>query len=293
MKNILFGLLMVVCYGTLFAQEKPAAYILEEGYDFWMKEKGDTAHVFADVAYIRDYPGTKGKLLDSIPQETLVIIKSDCYNNSTARGFEAPWRKISYIKEGKQKEGFIWSGLLAIGRMQHKDGTIFSVGFLRRDKETSYSPEAYMLQIKCFDTNHNLQTKVYYPAGLSEQRYSEHKLLPNMGLEGLENIIRIGFLGEACGIPSEYYYFSWNGNEIIPMFNRYTVGDAGIYHHEEKILFPSEHNLDKNLIIKDIEEGEVIDEDAQDYKYKTTRKRVKYIWNGKVASELIEMKAVN
>lgn len=64
MKNILFSLLLVVCSNTLLGQEQPAAYILEEGYDFWMKEKGDTAYVFADVAYIRDYPGTKGKLLD-------------------------------------------------------------------------------------------------------------------------------------------------------------------------------------------------------------------------------------
>lgn len=293
MKNILFSLLLVIYTGALFGQEEPAAYVLEDGYDFWMKQKGDTAYVFADMAYIRDYPSTQGKLLDSIPQETLVIIKSDSYNNSTARGFEAPWRKISYFKDGRQKDGFIWSGLLAIGRIQGQDGTVFSIGFLRHEKETSYSPGAYMLQIKCFDANHNLKAKDYYPAELSEQRYSEHKLLPNMGLQGLKNMLRIGFFGEACGIPTYYYYFSWNGNEIIPMFSRYNVADAGIYYYEEKILFPSEHNLDDNLIIKDIEEGEVIDENAEEYQYKKTRKRVKYIWNGKVSSELLEMKAVN
>ncbi|WP_022829320.1 hypothetical protein [Sphingobacterium paucimobilis] len=293
MKKLFFGLCLLMYTNIVFAQEQPAAYVLEDGYDFWMKEKGDTAYVFADMAYIRDYPSTKGKLLDSIPQETRVIIKSDSYNNSIARGFEAPWRKISYVKDGKEKEGFIWSGLLSIGRIQQKDGTIFNIGFLRYEKETSYSAATYLLEVKCFDSNGHLKAKDYYPAELSEQRYSEHKLLPHMGLEGLENIVRIGFLGEACGIPSFYYYFSWDGKEVIPMFSRYTVSDAGIYYHEEKILFPSEHNLDPNLIIKDIEEGEVIDEDAQEYHYKKTRKRIKYIWDGKIAAELIEMKAVN
>ena len=293
MRIILFSLMMLICASSLHAQEDAAAYIVEDDYGFWQKQIGDTAYVFAEIAYIRDYPSTRGRLLDSLTQETQLIIKSDSYNNSIARGFEAPWRRVSYVKDGKRKEGFIWSGLLALGRLVSQDGNIFSFGFLRYDKETSYSPAAYMLQVKCFDANKNLKSKDYYPAELNEQRYSDYKLLPNMGLSGLQNIFRIGFLGEACGIPSYYYYFSWNGQEIIPMFSRYTVGDAGIYYYEEKILFPSEHNLDPNLIIKDIEEGEVIDENAEEYQYKKKRRRERYIWDGKVASKLMEMKDVN
>lgn len=293
MRTILFSLMMLVCAAPLYAQEDAAAYIVEDDYGFWQKQVGDTAYVFADIAYIRDYPSTRGRLLDSLPQETALIIKSESYNNAMARGFEAPWRRVSYVKDGQRKEGFIWSGLLALGRLVSEEGNIFSFGFLRYEKETSYSPAAYMLQVKCFDRNKNLKSKDYYPAELDEQRYSEYKLLPSMGLSGLQNIFRIGFLGEACGIPSYYYYFSWNGQEILPMFSRYTVGDAGIYYYEEKILFPSEHNLDPNLIIKDIEEGEVIDENAEEYQYKKKRKREKYIWDGKVASQLMEMKAIN
>ncbi|WP_164108074.1 MULTISPECIES: hypothetical protein [Sphingobacterium] len=293
MRTLLFSLMMLVCAAPLYAQEDAAAYIAEDDYGFWQKQVGDTAYVFADVAYIRDYPSTRGRLLDSLPQETALLIKSESYNNAMARGFEAPWRRVSYFKDGQRKEGFIWSGLLALGRLVSEEGNIFSFGFLRYEKETSYSPAAYMLQVKCFDRNRNLKSKDYYPAELDEQRYSEYKLLPSMGLSGLQNIFRIGFLGEACGVPSYYYYFSWNGREILPMFSRYTVGDAGIYYYEEKILFPSEHNLDPNLIIKDIEEGEVIDENAEEYQYKKKRKREKYIWDGKVASQLMEMRAIN
>lgn len=293
MKNIIFTFLILVNIPLLLtAQEDPTAYILENGYDFWHNEIGDTTYVFADVAYIRDYPGTRGRVLDSVTQETQVIIKSESYNNSFVRGFEAPWRKVSYLKDGERKEGFIWSGLLALGRTVDHNGNIFSFGFLRHDKETSYSAASYLLEVKCFDENKNLKSKDYCPAEINEQYYTEYKLMPNMGLSGLENIFRIGFLGEACGVPTIHYYFSWNGQEIIPMFHRFNVSDAGVYYYEERILFPSEHHLDANLIIKDIEEGEVIDENANEYTYKKTHKREKFLWDGKIASQLLEMKAI-
>lgn len=294
MKNILFTLLILISsLATLSAQDAPTAYIVEDGYDFWHKQPGDTAYVFADVAYIRDYPSTRGRLLDSLTQETEVIIKSESYNNSFARGFEAPWYKVSYIKDGKRKEGFIWAGLLALGRTVNNTGNVFSFGFLKREKETDYNFPSYLLEVKCFDENNNLKSRNHYPAELNEQRYSEYKLLPNMGLAGLENIFRIGFLAESCGVPTIHYYFSWNGQEIIPMFDRQRVSDAGVFYYEETILFPSEHKLDANLILKDIEEGEVIDDTAVDLEYKKTRKREKFIWDGKYARQLLEMKAID
>lgn len=292
MKILLLSLLLCLSTIRLSAQNEPAAYILEDGYNFWNKQVGDTAYIFSDIAYIRDYPGIKGRLLDSLTQETPLIVKSENYNNTKVKGFEAPWYKVAYVKDGKKKEGFIWAGLLSLGRQQNKLGDVFSYGFLRFEKETSYSPAAYMMEVKCFDHNGSLKAKDYYPAELSEQRYSELKILPDMGLSGLSNVIRIAFFGEACGIPTYHYYFSWNSKEIIPMFSRYDVGDAGIFYHEEKILFPSEHKLDANLIIKDIEEGEVIDENAQDYQYKKIRKREKFMWDGKVVSQLMEMKPI-
>lgn len=123
-----------------------------------------------------------------------------------------------------------------------------------------------------------------------DKTYAESKLLPNMGLEGLQTIHRVGFHGEACGIPTTHYYVGWNGQHFVTMFNKSSVSDAGVFYHEEIILFPSEHNLDSNLIIKDIIEGEAIDEQAQELKFKETRSREKFLWDGKVVTQLLEMR---
>jgi len=44
------------------------------------------------------------------------------------------------------------------------------------------------------------------------------------------------------------------------------------------------------LIIRDAIQGEVIDENAEDPKYKETKTREKFIWDGKEARQLIIMK---
>lgn len=65
------------------------------------------------------------------------------------------------------------------------------------------------------------------------------------------------------------------------MFSKSAVSDAGVSYYEEKILFPSEHNLEPGLIIKDIVQGEVIDYEAEELQYSETKHRQKYSWDGK------------
>ncbi|MFE7086336.1 hypothetical protein ACFU8T_12245 [Sphingobacterium spiritivorum] len=74
------------------------------------------------------------------------------------------------------------------------------------------------------------------------------------------------------------------------MPNRYTVSDGGIFYHEEKILFPSEHKKAPNLVYKLIEEGEGYESEEEDSKMTITKKQETYIWNGKTFSQLLEMK---
>ncbi|MCA5006472.1 SH3 domain-containing protein [Sphingobacterium bovistauri] len=289
MKRILLIFVLTFILQSSYSQSQEAAAYEVDEFNLWNKQIGDTAYVFADQAYLRDAPSLNGKIIDSLVHGTPVYIKSEAYNPSTIRGFKAPWQKISYLYDNKYKEGFIWLGLLDLGHNKNNKSLNFIHGFLRFEKGTSYSEPTYLLEIKCMDNN-NLIARNYYPVSLNGQTYTDSKILPNMGLSNLESIHRIGFLGEACGIASTHYYFSWNGQNFETMFQKSSVGDAGVYYYEETILFPSEHNLGANLIIKDIEEGEVIDEYVSEPKYKKTRKREKYYWDGKHAAQVIEMK---
>ena len=285
--NILF-LLLVATQG-IHAQDSNKGKLVEASeFNLWNKHKGDKAVVYADIAYIRDFPSTKSNVIDSLTQGDEIKINSIPYNNSIIRGFEAPWYKIKYSKNGVSKDGYIWLGLVALGNQQ-QDDIKFIHGILRYEKETSYSPATYFLEIKALDKQNNTVAKQYYPIQIDGQSYTDNKILGNMGLEGLSSIHRIGFMSEACGVPTDHYYFGFNGSEFITMFKKTAIGDAGIFYHEEKILFPSEHNLAPNLIIKDIESGEVIDEEAEELKYKIKKSREKYIWDGKHVSQVIEM----
>ena len=101
-----------------------------------------------------------------------------------------------------------------------------------------------------------------------------------MGLQNVKQIIRIEFLGEACGIPSEYNYVAWTGQRLVDLPSRYSVSDAGVFYYDEKILFPSEHGKNNQLIYKYIEEGEAIDDDAENPNFKITKKSEEFLWNG-------------
>jgi len=290
MKSAILGLLILLVGNLAKGQDKPAAYEVYEGYNLWNKQIGDTSYVFADMAYVRDYPSTQSVILDSLIHGTLVVIKSNGYNSSHIRGFHAPWHEIAYIKDGKARQGFIWLGLLALGRHVDALGNQFIHGFLKREKESEYDGSSYLCEVKYLTPNQHIIARYTYSVDLSDQTYAESKLLPNMGLEGLQTIHRVGFHGEACGIPTTHYYVGWNGQHFVTMFNKSSVSDAGVFYHEEIILFPSEHNLDSNLIIKDIIEGEAIDEQAQELKFKETRSREKFLWDGKVVTQLLEMR---
>lgn len=280
---------MLVSFATYGQQDKPADYEVSEQYNLWNIQKGDTAYVFADVAYVRDYPDTYGVLLDSLTHGTMLIITSNGYNERTIRGYEAPWHEVQYEKNGHIKNGFIWLGLLALGRHVDAKDNQFIHGLLRYEKPSEYSGNAYICEVKYLTPDNKLIGKGHYPVYRNGQTYTESKLLPNMGLEGIQFIHRVGFHGEACGIPTTHYYLGWNGQNFVDMLSKSSVSDAGVSYYEEKILFPSEHNLDHTLIIKDIVEGEVIDYEAEDLQYSEIRRREKYLWDGKHISQILEM----
>ncbi|QQT24638.1 hypothetical protein [Sphingobacterium spiritivorum] len=290
MKNYILLAFTLIFSFKIHAQQQPAAYALNEEYNFWNIDQGATAYVIADQAYIRDYPNTTAKLIDSVTVGTAVKILSPGYNGNKVKGFSAPWHEVSYQKNNETKKGFIWLGLLALGQQVDNEGNQYIFGFDRFVPERNETPAYYSCDVKLLDKTGKLISKYNFHYDYLDQSFFQSKLLPNMGLDGLKNILRLEFAGEACGIPSEYYYVGWNGSEFIDMPKRYTVSDAGIFYYEEKILFPSEHKKEPNMVYKLIEEGQADDPDKEDSKLTITKKQETYIWNGKVFSQLLEMK---
>lgn len=284
--------LVFICASSLIAaaQEEPAAYAVVNDSFLWNKSTGDDAYVLADIAYIRDSPSLQGKVLDSLSVGTSVRILSEGYNNMLIKDFYAPWHKVAYRVGNQKKEGFIWLGLIALQANHDQKGNLWLYGFNKYQNRSIDEEYLQLCEVKLLNPQYELIGKTSFLINLGEQSFTEAKVLGDMGLEGLSAIYRISFLGEACGIASNYYYLGWTGSEFLSLPGKTSVSDAGVYYMEEKLLFPSEHNLDPNLIIKDITEGEVVDIDAEELEYKIHKERVKYYWNGKVASQIVEQK---
>ena len=283
----LFALFTILAFGQ---QDKPAAYAVYEGYNYWNKQQGDTAYVFADVAYIRDYPATSAVLVDSLCEGTMLLIQSEGYNESTIRGFSAPWHEVSYQKDGQTKKGFIWLGLLALRQQLDQQGNQFLYGLSGLKEAYADEGSQYTCVLKYLSPQHKRIAEISFPVENAGQSYTDGKLLSNMGLPGLQAIYRVGFYGEACAVPTTHYYMGWDGQHFVNMLTKNSVSDAGVYYYEENVLFPSEHHLDPTLIIKDIVEGEVIDMDALEPEYKETRHREKYRWENQELIQILEMK---
>ncbi|NQX38271.1 hypothetical protein SAMN05421820_101285 [Pedobacter steynii] len=285
-----FTALLIILSVSVRAQERPAAYAVDENFNLWNKKTNDTTCVFADIAYIRDYPGLKGMILDSLTTGTRVIIKSEAYNNTLIKDFHAPWHKVTYMAGKQQRSGFIWLGLLALGTNHDKEGKLWMYGFNKYLNRSNDEEHLSLCEIKVLDPSLQTIGRTSILVTKGEQTFTEGKILDNMGLAGLQAIYRIGFFGEACAVPTDHHYIGWTGLNFIRLPGKSNVSDAGVLYHQEKLLFPAEHRLDPSLIIKDIIDGEVIDPDQKELKYKESKKRVKYIWDGKIASEIIEMK---
>lgn len=266
------------------AQERPSAYTVDENLNIWNKRINDTATVFADVAYIRDSPSLKGSISDSLTAGARVIIKSEAYNSSLIKDFHAPWHKVAYTIGKQKRSGFIWLGLLALGTNNDKEGRLWMYGFNKYPNRSSDETHLILCEVKILDSKLHTVGRTSVPVTKGDQSFTEAKILNNMGLAGLQAIYRIGFFGEACAVPTDHHYLGWTGTNFINLPGKRNVSDAGASYHEEKLLFPSEHRLDPSLIVKDIVDGEVIDPDQKELKYKESKKRIKYTWNGKIAS---------
>lgn len=282
-----YYMVVICCLFSLasFAQGEPTAYTQYEDYNLWNLHKADTAYVFAEQAYIRSAPSLKGTILDTLSAGQQVLISSDGYNSNTIRGIAAPWHEVTYLKGAQRKKGFIWLGLLALNGSRNSEGLLFVTGFKKLVPETSLKSAYYETALKVFNAQQQLLTSELYQTDSGGQLGTESKLLGGMGLQNIKNIHRFGLLSGACGVPSLFYYFAWNGTTLIRFPDKMSVSDAGVFYHEETLLFPSEHRGDPNLVYKRTVTGENTDDSLDEPIYKETKSQRTYHWDGSTLLE--------
>lgn len=243
----------------------------------WYAEPGDTLKVYAEKAYIRQEPSLQAGIADTLYAGATVIIGKEAGKPLTMKGMTAPWKQVSY---GQNRQGYIWLGLLAINN-HTKNDLSFLYGIEKAITRKEEEPIKYLIRLKVLRNDQLLQMKEWTVNGAEYAVSSELKMLDDMGLENIQSIVRINFSGEACAIPTDYYYFGWTGKELLALPGKSNVSDAGAYNYEETILFPKEAGGQAGKIIK-LQLTEQFAEDMETVEKRSTTREV-YLWDGNKA----------
>lgn len=257
-------------------------------YNIWGANSGDKYYVYARMANIRSEPNAAAAIQDSIPCGTAVVITEQGKELFPLKNIHAPWMKVQYYAGNETKSGYIWEGMLALDCYTKTDPTVHFLYGLEQvipggnPEDKDFEPETWLIRLKVLDTAGKLLDQQEWKTPSPETSATSGKLLGDMGLKNTTDIVRIQFGGEACGVPTYYYYYGWTGKNLLPLPGKMQVGDAGVYYYHDTFLFPTESGGQPDRIIKLSEEGEALDnqDETKEPVYKIKKSREVYLWDG-------------
>lgn len=249
----------------------------------------NTPCIYSQVANIRQGVGTSSPITDKLflgDNVEIVEYEHDPADNADVYN----WAKISYKKGGISKEGYTHYQNLAFTKLTKED----IMFLIKTESDNSTIEEDYGMgrlvtyKVKAIKKNKAIaecEFKGKIISGIYAWIGTESKLPSNEEkLTNVENILNIYSPGEACAIPSFYYYLAWTGTEILPIMNSWGAGDDSFIEAEE-VIFPG-NNVPANIILKLYLNGEGEDGNIETNVYYMEA----YKWNGKKAVLLKQSK---
>lgn len=255
----------------------------EGNYDYangvFQFEENKTQKIFTDWTRIRQFPNVNAQILDSLQTnwQVLILKKDETILKLGER--RANWYKISYQKGDKTSEGYVWGGNLAVG-YRNKNGYDFLFGLTKTLNKKSPDfdgsvPQNYA-SVKMLKGN-VLLDEVSFETGSGESlSYGTFTIESNHKLQNMELTLKATVSGEACGIAGYDQYVLFKDKKLIALPQLMNVGDAGVYYHSEKFVFPNDKGGIPDAFIFKMEEMEKDDNDRE----KKKRSSKTYVWDG-------------
>lgn len=273
---------LFTCFAApLFAQDQEPEFI----FNTWTLSKDDSRYIFADSALIRVSPDTKQAPIDTLlAGDDITAIDILAGKLLTLKGLTLPWVQIKYKKDGVEKQGYVWEGLISFSPMRRGDMKFVFAYDRRVDTliDNGKRPQ-YLVKIKAVQAGKILAATTFRIMDDESAGAAYAKVMGGLGLSNVQNIVSVGFGGEACGIPTNYYYFAWmKDGRIAPLPERMDVGDAGVYYHSESFIFPGEKDgMPDTIILKMHEEEETDKLDKNGEAVMAVKEAfTKYSWDG-------------
>jgi hypothetical protein len=272
-------LFLVLVFQGFFAQSQEKLW-------YW-NLTGAEAMVVATNCYVRSEPSRTAPLLDSLHLGEKVKVIEETDQLLTLKGMTVPFVKIEYInRHGKTQSGYLWEGFLALGYLEKKELT-YLTALNHSHKEAPDSSNSITVTLMVLKRG-KLFSKTDFPIDQDESTFFEHRVMSNMGLQGLDAIYVVSFSGEACGIPTLFYYFGRQEKQWFPLPSMMCVGDADVYSHTEAFIFPKEKGGKPDIIFKTIVEESL---NEQETLYEVKKWRETYSWEGKKAKFISKTRA--
>ncbi|MET3535960.1 SH3 domain-containing protein [Chryseobacterium limigenitum] len=272
----LFTVLFLLIIQFFSAQEDEITY----ANGIFNFEENKTQKIFTDWARVRQSPKVDAQILDSLQtnQQVLIIKQDETILKLGER--RSNWYKVSYQKDDKTSEGYIWGGNLCVG-YRNKNGYDFLFGLTKTvNKKDKQYPEIINQQniaaVKVIEGN-TLIDEVSFDTGSGESlSYGTFTIESNHKLQNVELTLKAMVSGEACGIASYDQYILFKDKKVIALPQLMNVGDADVYYHTEEFIFPNDKGGIPNAFIFKMEEMEKDDKDRE----KKKRSSKTYLWDG-------------
>ncbi|SHK43840.1 SH3 domain-containing protein [Chryseobacterium polytrichastri] len=243
-------------------------------------EDNKAQKIFTDWTRVRQSPKVDAQIVDSLPTNQQVLIIKQDENILKLGERRSNWYKVSYQKDDKTSEGYIWGGNLCVG-YRNKNGYDFLFGLTKtvnkKDKQyPSIINSQNIAAVKVLEGN-TLIDEVSFDTGSGESlSYGTFNIESNHKLENVELTLKAMVSGEACGIASYDQYILFKDKKLIVLPQLMNVGDADIYYHSEVFIFPNDKGGIPNAFILKTEEMERDDKDRE----KKKRSSKTYLWDG-------------
>lgn len=250
--------------------------------DYWYGDfTDDRTVVFSNTAVILSYPDIDCSQGLRLPMGTDLDIKGSPGKDTLPDGMPFYWYEAAFEYDGVECTGYIPGPDLAMTSLALGYDTIFVFTV------TGFNPEEYcfIAAARIISSDEILAEHVFRPvsAGSGQSPYSyciRGMELQADGFTGIENLIELSFIYEACGYENRDLLFAWTGTDLIMGPHASSQFDAGCYSFNETFVLPTDSGGVNNQVTI---EGSLDEwEDDADGYIETQRTSVTYIWNGEV-----------
>jgi hypothetical protein len=273
---ILFLLLWFCCSkGQLLAQ---ADYTLNSKYR--SLEEAKDYFVLRDSSYLYQAPSFRAIQLESLSPGATVKIEERLDELTTRNGLRTNWYRVSFQKDNKTIQGFIWGGLIAFQAVASVENPsirfICGIESIQMVSRGSYSEQVIYLKVVVLNQQKILDSISIEAIG---SLYTNASLKPygNRGLFSIQDVVELNFSDGYCGGVSASITFFWDGIRLH-YIDLLSNGYSATSFHNRFFIYPSESGGKARRIILREERGTYDDSKVPSYQF---RQNKLFGWNGK------------